>query len=536
MAETNEQTTAKIGGMIGGTYFANSPVVVNIWDLQFNPNSSMRVVKVWVETSWKAEEPTTPTQEEIDAVQRKAAAEMTSRFGAAVTNDVLLGRATVAQQKVTASWPILSGKDVISVGMVIRLSNGSSYPLYASFATKNVNQETISKNTIEEWMTTNLADLPLLDAIDALFASNLAPWCIFATPQQNLLAANIGRLFVLQRQYYVDAYTPPSAGDDEDLDTTDVIPFFAEVGNDTSMDFDISTGLRAMWDNYTFGDELRAAQDAATGILDTAQVADRACLVYKVRANTEWIDKDGTPHEGSSYASSEESYGLLGGWTEVERFTGEGQPNIESLIGYIGGRAAVLASTKPTDSPEIIGVNSIVSEGMITYQDSETAGSPVIHRQIFHPVKEDGFNVATFSVNGHTYVRDAGRDFVDFLFINSRGAMESCSATMKESLSINISSQVHAHVERPSFVPTRSLMAINSGGRRSWSMSSGYQTREWAEWWTMEFLRSSHHWMLIDGRYFPVTVEASKSDVPIYDRTKQELPHVDFTVKLALEG
>ena len=535
MAETNEQTTAKIGGMIGGTYFANSPVVVNIWDLQFDQDSSMRVVKVWVETLWDIKEPVTPTQAEIDAVQDEARSEMESTFGETVVNNVLIGTKEEVQQGHQRTSPILTEDDTINVNMGIHLNDGRNYVLFALFAAKSKTGVVKTKAEIERWMEQNLAGKDPTQAVASL-SSGLSAWYIYASHRRDMLFYYTDRLFVLQRKYYIDAYKPPTAADDEDLDATDEVPFYAEVGNDTSMDFDISTALRAMWDGYTFGDELRAAQDAATGALDTAQVADRACLVYKIHANTEWIDQDGTPHEGGEFEASEESYGLLGGWTEMERYTGVGQPNIESLIGYIYGRAAVLASTKPTDSPEIIGANSIVSEGMITYQDSETAGSPVIHRQIFHPVKEDGFNVATFSVNGHTYVRDAGRDFVDFLFINSRGAMESCSATMKESLSINISSQVHAHVERPSFVPTRSLMAINSGGRRSWSMSSGYQTREWAEWWTMEFLRSSHHWMLIDGRYFPVTVEASKSDVPIYDRTKQELPHIDFTVKLALEG
>ena len=79
-------------------------------------------------------------------------------------------------------------------------------------------------------------------------------------------------------------------------------------------------------------------------------------------------------------------------------------------------------------------------------------------------------------------------------------------------------------------------MAIASGGRRSWGMSSGYQTRDWAEWWTLEFLMAKQWWMLYKGRYVPVIVEASKKSIDIYDKTKQQMPHVDFTVTLALEG
>ncbi len=43
-------------------------------------------------------------------------------------------------------------------------------------------------------------------------------------------------------------------------------------------------------------------------------------------------------------------------------------------------------------------------------------------------------------------------------------------------------------------------------------------------------------WMLYKGRYVPVIVEASKKSIDIYDKTKQQMPHVDFTVTLALEG
>ena len=43
-------------------------------------------------------------------------------------------------------------------------------------------------------------------------------------------------------------------------------------------------------------------------------------------------------------------------------------------------------------------------------------------------------------------------------------------------------------------------------------------------------------WMLYNGSYVPVTVKPSRSSMGIYDRSKQQLPHVDFTVTLALEG
>jgi len=42
--------------------------------------------------------------------------------------------------------------------------------------------------------------------------------------------------------------------------------------------------------------------------------------------------------------------------------------------------------------------------------------------------------------------------------------------------------------------------------------------------------------MWYKGMFVPVTVSPSKKSVDIYDKTKQKMPSVEFTVSLALEG
>jgi hypothetical protein len=138
-------------------------------------------------------------------------------------------------------------------------------------------------------------------------------------------------------------------------------------------------------------------------------------------------------------------------------------------------------------------------------------------------------------------LRDS-QPYIDFLFVNRRGAVETCSALMKEALSITAETTEYSRVERPTFKPSRSLMTISAGGRRSWSMSSGKQTREWLEWWTMEFLPARQKWMLYKGpgaekaMFVPVTVKPSKKSIDIYNRSKQQLESVEFTATLGLEG
>ena len=75
-------------------------------------------------------------------------------------------------------------------------------------------------------------------------------------------------------------------------------------------------------------------------------------------------------------------------------------------------------------------------------------------------------------------------------------------------------------------------------------MSCGLQTREWLEWWATEFLMASQWWMLYEynvgsethKKYVPVTVKPAKKSVSIYDRSKQKMESVEFTVTMALEG
>lgn len=67
-------------------------------------------------------------------------------------------------------------------------------------------------------------------------------------------------------------------------------------------------------------------------------------------------------------------------------------------------------------------------------------------------------------------------------------------------------------------------------------MSSGLQTREWAEWWTVEFLMARQWWMQYQGKFVPVVVAPAKKQTNIYDRAKQQMASVEFTVTLAMEG
>ena len=297
--------------------------------------------------------------------------------------------------------------------------------------------------------------------------------------------------------------------------------FRQDSNRQSSISFDISSALQAIWATYDFAGELAAVA--------ASRSYERAYRAYSLRVYTEYLASDGkyTETDSGEIAGGRCALGWL---TEWERANIGAKENADMSHWEHSNPRYGDASTKPISSPERVGSTSITS-----WVDVTAAGT----RSIFYAasVTPQPDDTATSQWTGHApmVVRDTVR-YQDFLFVNRRGAIETCSAQMKEAMDITVETQQYSRTEGPSFKPSRTLMAIAKGGRRSWSMSSGNQTREWAEWWTTEFLMARQWWMLYKGSYVPVIVEPAKKQTGIYDRTKQQMPSVEFTVTLAMEG
>lgn len=309
--------------------------------------------------------------------------------------------------------------------------------------------------------------------------------------------------------------------------------FRCDTGGQTSASFDISSALKAIWSNFDHTNEVKKA-DSANQSTGTSGVTNgvRIYREYSLILYMEYLSSDG---QFTTIRSREISGGqcAVGHMTEWERSLITNIENADvSHLQNTNPRNGD-ASTKPTSSPERVGINSITS-----WVDVENSGT----KSVFYP-KGTTPGDDSYSQHAPLVLRDS-QPYVDFLFLNRRGAIETCSGMTKEAMGISTDTKQYGRTEGPSFIPKRSLMAIGSDGRRSWQMSSGYVTREWAEWWTMEFLGGKRKlwWMLWQGpgqsspKYVPVIVKPAKSDTSIYDRSKQQMPHVDFTVTLALEG
>ena len=306
--------------------------------------------------------------------------------------------------------------------------------------------------------------------------------------------------------------------------------FKDDTGGQPTATFDISSALQAIWAGETFQDEISDARDAANGS-SPSELWVRAYKPYSLKVYTEYLSSDGV---FTTTDSDEISGGrcAIGGFTERERSTIPSKEAADVSYREHENLRYGDASTKPTDTPERVGSMSITS-----WVDVQSAGT----QSVFYPASAQP--AADSQTNHAPLVLRDNVPYVDFLFLNRRGAVETCSGQTLESMGINVKVTQYSRTERPSFNPVRSLMAIGQDGRRSWQMSSGYVTREWAEWWALEFLggKRKQWWMRYpigdpNGTYVPVIVEPSKQNISIYDRAKQNMAHVDFTVTLALEG
>lgn len=301
--------------------------------------------------------------------------------------------------------------------------------------------------------------------------------------------------------------------------------FHADTGGQTAISFNIESALRALWADYDFANEVSAANNAVVATSVAAQSTSRAYCPYSLKLFTEYInstDKEFTTTESDTVPGGQCMIGRL---TEWERYNIATKEDADASHWEGSNLRNGDASTKPTSSPERVGMSSITS-----WVDVSGSGTTSAFFPAATPAAADAS-----AQHAPIVLRDS-IDYQDFLFVNRRGAVETCSAMMKESMDISIETTSYNRVERPTFSPSRSLMALTSGDRRSWDMSSGYVDREWARWWTSEFLMSERHWVRIGDKFIPVIITPAKKSINIYDKTKQQMAHVDFTVTLGLEG
>lgn len=244
---------------------------------------------------------------------------------------------------------------------------------------------------------------------------------------------------------------------------------------------------------------------------------------------------DGSKFTEGAYQQSATCKAFFGGVSEMDRYLGT-----EINLNQSGD---VVLSSKPA-SGEVVSDNHIFIVPVI-----HSSGNPGVYTFLrrFSIDNRKGLTMKITDSLTRTAYNDLERPRVEFLFVNRYGGMEDASALCAESLEYEIERKTYERVSPPSlFIPDVSLVSSRVPFHAKWEMSSGSVSREWAEWWAGEFLTAEQHWMKLTSArlgsgakedvWIPVVVTPKSSDTEVYDRSKSDALHIDFTVQPAHEG
>lgn len=295
----------------------------------------------------------------------------------------------------------------------------------------------------------------------------------------------------------------------------EIFELSATAGDSETIVFDVSDALRTAARKYRF-----APVTAKTTF---------PFIKYKLSAHDEYMI-DGILKEKvgvREYASTLNA--LMGAFTDIERYLsgntktlnafsrkpedGEVCSSDETVVYPIGGNYGYTVSSTLTEGPSVGVVSLRGKSGM---------------QQI------GGRNV---------YVDPNAENRIQFQFVNGLGVIESVSAETLETLSTEGSNENYSITAPSGFGSVNRLFVRKSGRRPTFKCSTGNISKEWAVWWHDEFLGSDNFrrmlpescWVKISGHWIPCAVY-TEEDLTIFDRTKSDMIHIDFTVALSIDG
>ena len=297
--------------------------------------------------------------------------------------------------------------------------------------------------------------------------------------------------------------------------TDSVYKFYADASADNTVWIDISTALRAAMGSW---------QPDINKIIGTGDTLfSYPYATFNIAVFEKYL-LDGVVYEDLG-AQQAMAYAYYGGWSEYERMITDKHP----ADVYLSNDKKKYISRKPIDllNGEIIEVGfyrtySYFLNGMM-YTESYLTTS----------TNEGG---RVFDNYGSFWQLPVSGERRQFAFVNSLGVIETIMAQSRESLSYDIESNTKSLVTTPQYKPNPNITTHKTGGRNKWQMSSGKVNREWADWWVTEFLMAKKYWMLHNGMWLPVVVTPADDSMEIYNRSENNLPHVDFDVQLAVKG
>ena len=289
-------------------------------------------------------------------------------------------------------------------------------------------------------------------------------------------------------------------------------PLSAVAGNGEIVEFDISTVLRgAAWKyEYEYATSARSYP----------------YLAYTLKAYDEYMLNGILQKTGEmNFNGGTKSYALMGAFTARERYLTSGTTKDvtaytrKPLTGEICAPGELLVYPSANITPLKI-TDTITSGPLVTVATLEGSGAKIY--------------------GGRTiYVDPNAKNRTLFQFVNGYGVVETISAEMLEEVGSRGATEVDEVTAPSSFGNPHGSVARRDERKAVYKCSSGYINKEWAEWWTTEFLGGDKWrkggrckcWVYMGGNWLPCTV-VPDDDITLYDRSKPGLIHVDFEVRV----
>lgn len=307
-----------------------------------------------------------------------------------------------------------------------------------------------------------------------------------------------------------------------------------EVGNDGLATFNI-------------GETIKMAMESSVSIIVSKNTILPVYYAVKYTLTYKESYLDGIKEIEEGEMTSEQYSAVTGSLTEYERMIAT-NADTTTIIGE--GR---ILSRKPDGDMVPQGVNLYIPavdrykeavsytivQGDVKKELISPSGGILIPASIMidtSSLQEGEFTVNTDHENGKKrYIVKQSPNMRHFLFMNGFGVLESVTAVTRESLSYDIQSDLYSVPQDIDFRGTTQVINYAQAPNAVFGMSSGYVTREWAEWWLSEFVVTRKAWMLDGGIYLPVAIIPEETN-DLIDRSKPGLLSVNFSVRYAFTG
>lgn len=306
--------------------------------------------------------------------------------------------------------------------------------------------------------------------------------------------------------------------DESDIDESDAgdmqqdFNFSKPIIKDGTIDIDVSSALRAMADNYAY-----TPHTAAGSLIQYPIFALNVCAwdeymkngVYKSTYNQRKVNQT-------------TFYLFQGAWTDMER--------LQSGL----SRDVVTLSRKPADGEVVPATSPLYIHVSPFNYSADDFFLGVIPDNIPKTLALRGAN-APSTTSRKVYVSDIDDNYYTFQFVNGFGVLETINAVCLPSETVTKNVKEYAVTVPMQFNKINRSVARKTASRHQFKMSSGPVNEEWQKWWQEEFLNTKSAWMYYNDMWVPVDIIPSSETAGI-DLSKDELPEVQFTVKLNIEG